>query len=87
MPAGLVLRASEVLADPHLTERGYFVYLDHAEAGRRAYDGSGFHLSETPLEPRRAAPLLGEHTLEVATDILGLSTDEIADLVVAEVLH
>ena len=87
MPAGLVLGASDVLADRHLKERGYFVYLDHAEAGLRAYDGSGFHLQKTPLEPSKAAPMLGEHTFDVATEILGLSTDRIADLVATKVLH
>lgn len=87
VPAGLVLRASDTLADTHLKERGYFVYLDHAEAGLRAYDGSGFHMSATPLEPRKAAPLLGEHTFEVATEILGLSADRIADLVESQVLY
>jgi benzylsuccinate CoA-transferase BbsF subunit len=40
VPAGLAQRASEVLADPHLMARDYFVYLDHAEAGRRAFSGS-----------------------------------------------
>ncbi len=87
VPAGLVQSASEVLADEHLTERGYFAYLDHQEAGRRAYDGPGFRLSKTPHELRSAAPLLGEHTYEVCTDVLGLSSDEIANLVAEQVLH
>ena len=86
VPAGLVLTASEVLSDPQLAERGYFVYLDHAEAGRRAYDGSGFHLSKTPVELRRGAPLLGEHTWEIAADVLGLSPDEIGALIAEQVL-
>jgi benzylsuccinate CoA-transferase BbsF subunit len=87
VPAGLVLAASEVLADRHLKERGYFVYLDHPEAGVRAYDGSGFHLSRTPSEPRKAAPLLGEDTFDIATDILGLSGDEICELMAEQVLY
>ena len=87
VPAGLVQSASEVLADEHMVERGYFAYLDHAEAGRRAYDGPGFRLSQTPHELRRAAPLLGEHTYEVCTDVLGLSPDKIADLVADQVLY
>ena len=86
VPAGLAQRASEVLADPHVIERGYFVYLDHAEAGRRAYDGPPFGLSKTPAELRRAAPLLGEHTFEVATEVLGLGADEVATLVTEGVL-
>ena len=87
VPAGLVLNASEVLADEHLRARGYFVYLDHAEAGRRAYDGSGFRLSRTPVELRRAAPLIGEHTWEIATEVLGLSGDEIGMLIAEQVLY
>ena len=87
VPAGLVLRASEVLADPHLAARAYYVYPDHAEAGPRAYDGAGFLLSKTPNEVRGSAPLLGEHTFEVATEVLGMDPDEVAQLIVGEVLH
>ncbi len=87
VPAGLVLNASEVLADEHLRRRGYFAYLDHVEAGRRAYDGPGFRLSETPVDLRSAAPLLGEHTWEVATEILGLDADEVSRLIAEQVLH
>ena len=86
VPAGVVQDARQVLDDPHMAERGYFVRLDHPELGEQAYDGSGFSLSRTPAEPRRHAPLLGEHTYEVATEILGLSDDEIAALVEERVL-
>lgn len=89
VPAGLVQRASEVLADPHLKAREYYAYLDHPEpaVGVRAYDGPPVRLSATPVELRRAAPLLGEHTIEIATTILGLSEDEAATLVAEQVLH
>ncbi|MEX2032862.1 MAG: CoA transferase, partial [Dehalococcoidia bacterium] len=87
VPAGLVLNATEVLQDPHLTERGYYAYPDHAEAGRRAYDGPGFRLSRTPNEVRGAAPLLGEHTFEVATEILGIPAEEVGRLIAEDVLR
>jgi len=87
VPAGMVLKASELLNDDHLEARSYYAYLDHAEAGRRAYDGPGFRLSETPHEVRAAAPLLGEHTFEVATEILGLEPDEVGRLIAEEVLY
>jgi benzylsuccinate CoA-transferase BbsF subunit len=86
VPAGIVQTASEVLADDHIRAREYFAYLDHAEAGVRAYDGPGFRLSKTPHEVRGAAPLLGEHTFEICKQILQLSDDEIADLVAEQVL-
>ena len=87
VPAGFVQSAREMLADEHLKERGYYVYLDHPEAGRTAYDGPPFRLSKTPGELRSPAPLLGEHTEYVCKEILQLSDEEIADLLVAGVLQ
>jgi benzylsuccinate CoA-transferase BbsF subunit len=87
VPAGVVQSAREMLADEHLKERGYYVYLDHPEAGRTAYDGPPFKLSKTPGELRWPAPILGEHTEYVCKEILGLSDEEIADLLVAGVLQ
>ena len=87
VPAGVVQSAREMLADEHLKERGYYVYLDHPEAGRTAYDGPPFVLSKTPGKLRSPAPLLGQHTEQVCKEILGLSDDEIADLLVAGVLQ
>ena len=85
--AGVVQSAREMLADEHLKERGYYVYLDHPEAGRTAYDGPPFKLSKTPGKLRSPAPLLGEHTEQVCKEILGLSDEEIADLMVAGALQ
>jgi len=87
VPAGVVQSAREMLADEHLKERGYYVYLDHPEAGRTAYDGPPFKLSKTPGKLRSPAPLLGQHTEQVCKEILQLSDEEIADLVVAGVLQ
>jgi crotonobetainyl-CoA:carnitine CoA-transferase CaiB-like acyl-CoA transferase len=88
VPAAVVQNARDCLeGDPHLREREYYVYLDHPEAGRTAYDGPGFRLSKTPARYERAAPCLGEHTHQVAKEILGLSDDEIADLMVEQVLY
>ena len=70
-----------------MSDRDYYVYLEHPEAGLTAYDGSGFRLTKTPAQYRTPSPCLGEHTQEIATDILGLSDEEIADLLVEQVLH
>lgn len=85
--AGVVQSAREMLADEHLKERGYYVYLDHPEAGRTAYDGPPLKLSKTPGKLRSPAPLLGEHTEYVCKEILGLSDEEVADLMVAGALQ
>ena len=52
-----------------------------------AYDGPPFKLSKTPGKLRSPAPLLGEHTEHVCKEVLGLSDDEIADLMVAGALQ
>jgi crotonobetainyl-CoA:carnitine CoA-transferase CaiB-like acyl-CoA transferase len=88
VPAGVVQGARELLdADEHIKERGYYVYLDHAETGRAAYDGPPAVLSKTPGHLRAPAPLLGEHTEYVCKEILGLGDEEIAELMIAGALQ
>jgi benzylsuccinate CoA-transferase BbsF subunit len=85
--AGVAQDGEDLLTrDPQLAERGFYVYLDHPEAGRIAHDGLTFSLSATPGEIRRA-PLLGEHNEHVYGDILGLSQDEVDRLTVEGVLE
>lgn len=87
VPAGVVQGAREILdEDEHVRDRGYYNYLDHAETGRAAYDGPPFRLSKTPGHLAWPAPLLGEHTEYVCKEILGLSDEEIAELMVAGAL-
>ncbi len=81
VPAGVVHDAEDVLDhDEHLRERGYYVYLDHPETGPAAHDGPIVRLHGTPGELTAPSPLLGEHTFDVATRILGYSADEVAEL-------
>ena len=87
VPAAVVQSARELLDyDEHIKARGYYVYLDHAETGRAAYDGPPFVLSKTPGVLRWPAPLLGEHTEKVCKEILGLGDEEITELLIAGAL-
>lgn len=79
IPCGAVLDTGEVLADPHLRERGTVFDLDHPTRGRFAMIGSPVRLSESPARPRRA-PLYGEHTEEVLQDLAGYSAEEVKAL-------
>ncbi|MDP2953459.1 MAG: CoA transferase, partial [Chloroflexota bacterium] len=83
VPAGVVQNAEDMLLrDPQLRAREHYVYLDHAEAGRTAYDGVPFKLSATPGRPLSAAPLLGEHNDYVYREILGMSEEEANEYIV-----
>lgn len=74
------------LANPQLNARGFFVDVEHPELGRSfKYPGAPFHLSETPLQFKRRAPLLGEHNAEVYGD-LGLTAQEQATLQTVRVI-
>ncbi len=87
VPAGVVQNAQDMLdRDPHMKARQYYQYLDHPETGRAAYDGAPARLSATPGFHRSSAPTLGEHTMDVCERVVGLTTDEIADLLAEGVL-
>ena len=70
----------EVARDPHLLARDFFVDLPHTTAGMVRQLGSPLRLSETPVELRWSAPVLGEHSLELLTE-LGYDDDEAGALV------
>lgn len=87
VPAGVVQTAEDVLDhDEHLRARGYYVYLDHPETGRSAYDGIPARLSATPGRHAAPAPLLGQHNDYVLREVLGYTDEEIADLLVEQVV-
>jgi formyl-CoA transferase len=78
IPCGAVLDTAEVLADPHLRERGTIRELDHPTRGRFKAILSPVRLSDSPIAPRRA-PLLGEHSDDIL-QLAGYGPDEIRAL-------
>ena len=80
------LDGNDLLANPHVAARGYFVELEHAEVGKRRHLGIPWKMSRTPCEIRRPAPLFGQDTDYVLKEVIGLSGDEIATLRTKEVL-
>ena len=51
------------------------------------YDGPQFTLSKTPADMRTAQAMIGEHNGLILKEFLGMSDDEIADLIADEVLE
>jgi crotonobetainyl-CoA:carnitine CoA-transferase CaiB-like acyl-CoA transferase len=68
-------------ADAHFAERGAIVTVQHPEIGAERHIGNPIRMSRTPLVTAAAAPLLGADTEDVLTRVLGLTREEIAELV------
>lgn len=80
VPCGPINDVAQVFADPQVQFRGLQVHLPHALGGTVPQVASPIRLSATPVEYRRAPPLLGEHTWEVLTGVLGLLDADVMKL-------
>ena len=86
VPCGPINDVAQVFADPQVKFRGLQIELPHSLGGTVPQVASPIRLSATPVEYRRAPPLLGEHTLEVLAGVLGLCDNEVLALREAGVL-
>ena len=81
VPCAPVRTTSEVVADPHLAERGLWTDVDHPRRGRTRVPNSPIRLhGSAPGRVERAAPLLGQDTDRVLGELLGLGAAELAAL-------
>ncbi|MFA4835633.1 MAG: CoA transferase [Dehalococcoidia bacterium] len=81
MPIYPVYTAEDLLKDPQLKSRDFWVDVEHPEIGyTMTFPGAVVKASETPCRIPRRAPLVGEHNQEIYGGELGLSRDEIIRL-------
>ena len=76
VPAGAVNDCRDLFEDPQFHHRQHYQYLEHPEMGVYATERSELNLSRTPGSLDRPAPLMGQHTEQVLTEIFGLSAEE-----------
>ena len=79
VPAGVVQRSSDLLRDEQYEHRRFYKYLDHPEMGRIPYAGHQYRIRGYDNGPRGPAPLLGEHSFEVLSGILGMRDEAIGE--------
>ena len=83
---GLVQSPQQVADSPHLAERGYFVEIDHPDAGSMKYPGPGFFIDGANTMGSRPAPALGQHNTEIFGGELGLTSEELGLLRASQVI-
>ncbi len=76
----------ELAEDPHLNARGFFVEKEHPEVGVMKHAGIPWRMSESPCQVWRAAPTMGQDNDYVFGELLGMSSQQIADLTERQVL-
>ena len=80
VPSGPINGFAEVFADPQIVHREMLLQLPHAAAGSVPQVANPVKFSDTPIEYRRAPPLLGEHTADVLRELLALDEATIEQL-------
>ena len=80
-PWGPVSTSEELLLNPQLWARGFFVEVEHPEIGvTLTYPGAPYVLSASPWKFRSAAPGVGQHNREIYQSELGLTLQELEGL-------
>ena len=79
IPVGPILSMKELAEDESLRKTGTVVEVDHPKRGKYLTVGNPIKLSDSISEVKRS-PLLGEHTEEILTKVLGYSSKELAEI-------
>ncbi len=80
LPIGPVNTLDRVLSDPHILAREMVKIFNHPIAGEVKCVDMPYRFGEDGTKIRSAPPLLGEHTDEILSGLLGYSEEEIARL-------
>ena len=86
--AGAVFTARDLVANPHLRERGYFEVFTNANAprvGPRVYAGRPFRIPNIP-EALTLVSALGQHNVQILREVAKLSEEEIQALLEAGII-
>lgn len=80
IPYAKVASVSDISGSAQIEHREMISEIEHPVIGSLKIPNSPIKMGKSPPTIRRAPPLLGEHSDEVYSQILGMSTEAIADL-------
>jgi benzylsuccinate CoA-transferase BbsF subunit len=87
VPAAKVASSADVTDDPQLRARGYWHSVAHAEMGSVLVNLPPFRSVGEERAAPGPPPLLGEHTLAVASELLGFDAAECRRLIEDKVFY
>lgn len=79
LPAAPVQNAADLLSCPHLEARRMLEIVDDPQRGRLVFTGNPIKLSNVDEETPPHAPMLGENTDQILSDLLGADDSRIAE--------
>jgi formyl-CoA transferase len=79
IPVGPILSMKEIAEDESLRATGTVVEVDHPTRGKYLTVGNPIKMSDSISEVKRS-PLLGEHTDEILTDVLGFDQSTVQEI-------
>ena len=80
VPCGAINNLAEVFADPQVRARGMVTHWPHPLRQDLPLVSSPIKMSATPVRTELPPPLLGQHTTQVLTEVLGYSEAKLAAL-------
>jgi crotonobetainyl-CoA:carnitine CoA-transferase CaiB-like acyl-CoA transferase len=87
VPAAMMAYASDQPDDPHLRFRGYLAEIEQPGVGPMILEGPAFGASDMDRPFIGPAPWLGEHTRDIAAELLDLDGEAIEALIAKGVLE
>ncbi len=84
--AGRAAKNYQLLADPHLNARGFFVEIEEPDMGAKIYPGQAITMPGMDRSSWIPSARLGEHTERTLNELLGMSDVRIARLEQAETI-
>ena len=80
VPCGPIHTVDQVYEDAQVQARNMTFEMQHPTAGAIPLVASPMRLSQTPVNYRHAPPMLGQHTREVLSEVLGMTHETLNDL-------
>jgi benzylsuccinate CoA-transferase BbsF subunit len=82
-----VMNCEDQFTDPHFREKKTYIEIQHPLVGKEIIYSNPMRLSDMPPTIWRNAPSLGENNDYVLRELLGYSQQEVAELVVQQIIY